>query len=785
MDRSFLQELENSLYIHRPLPLHTERSLEAGFAAKAVTDRRVLYGPGTAVAAPAAANEGEVSEREGVITITAPLRSDHWPEGAPADGDYSNFGTASVRLRFEPQSWQAFHRLRFWARPRMQGGRIAHLNVSVKNVGKIPLPDPYFREGATVFDLKNNQWNECIWEFAAMPRDAVCEVTFYVFLSGQDLAAGPQLVYDYRDIALEAIESPEHEHGWQPRTGDITLSTVGYWPRGRKTAVASLAADRFELVDAATGRAVFCGPVRQEQNPRGSFAVLDFSACETPGRYYLRAGGARSAEFAIEEQLCKESLWKVLNFFYCERCGTPVQGRHGTCHLDVTARHGGVSLPFAGGWHDAGDVSQQAAQTGEVVHALFENAQRCKNDRLLYLRLMEEAQWGLDFILRTRFGDGFRATSAGATRFTNGLAGDFDDIEARVHDHSFENFLCAGVEAYAAFCLAEYDPGLAEGSLEAARQDFGFAMEKFKRTGVDPAHMFEHTYNSGLSQYYAVIVWAASCLYQAGGAAEHAAAARKYARKLLDCQEQGAAGMGLTGFFYRDESHRVIVHFNHQSREQQFMQALEALCRTQPEAAERPAWERAMRLYGGYLKAIAPGTAPYGMLPAGVHRTDEAQDAETFRWLHVAADYEAEKRNYEEQLAQGSPVAPGYVLRNFPVWFSFRGNTAVMLAMGKAASLLGRYFGDEELLQLGREQLYWMWGKNPFGQSLIYGAGSNYCRQYAVLCGECAGEVPVGVETLGNEDVPYWPQNNNATFREVWVGAACRWLWLCADYLGE
>ena len=121
------------------------------------------------------------------------------------------------------------------------------------------------------------------------------------------------------------------------------------------------------------------------------------------------------------------------------------------------------------------------------------------------------------------------------------------------------------------------------------------------------------------------------------------------------------------------------------------------------------------------------------------------------------------------------------MLRNFPVWFSFRGNTAVMLSMGKAAALLGHYFGDEELLQLGREQMYWMWGKNPFGQSLIYGAGSNYCRQYAVLCGECVGEIPVGIETYGNEDVPYWPQNNNATFREVWIGAASRWLLLCAD----
>lgn len=84
---------------------------------------------------------------------------------------------------------------------------------------------------------------------------------------------------------------------------------------------------------------------------------------------------------------------------------------------------------------------------------------------------------------------------------------------------------------------------------------------------------------------------------------------------------------------------------------------------------------------------------------------------------------------------------------------------------------------------MGREQMYWMWGKNPFGQSLLYGAGENYCRQYAVLCGECTGEIPVGVETRGNEDVPYWPQNNNATFREVWVGAASRWLGLCADYM--
>ena len=319
-------------------------------------------------------------------------------------------------------------------------------------------------------------------------------------------------------------------------------------------------------------------------------------------------------------------------------------------------------------------------------------------------------------------------------------------------------------------------------SLEGAKEDFAFAEKKFLETGVDPAQMYEHTYNSGLSQYYAVIIWAASCLYEATKDPYYAATAKETATKLLSCQEQGD-GAPLRGFFYRDESHKTIVHFNHQSRDHQFIQALDALCRTQPDAPEKHLWERSMRLYGEYLKAISSNTSPYGMLPAGIHKLDEAEDSETFRWLHILCDFNQEKDNYRAQLEQGKPLGDGYVLRNFPVWFSFRGNSAVILSMGKAASLLGNYFSDSELMQLGREQMYWMWGKNPFGQSLVYGAGYDYCRQYAVLCGECVGEIPVGIETNANEDVPYWPQNNNATFREVWVGAACRWLLLCADCL--
>lgn len=782
MREDFRRELEESLYIHRPLPLHRERTLENSFPNKKVLAVRTLYGDGQCAAEPAAGGTAVLKRRKNMLTVCAPLRSNEWPDGASPDGDYANFGTARLDFRFQPQDWRNYNRLRFQVRPRVRGARILHLNVGVVSCGENPVPDPYFREGATVFDLDNSQWNECIWEFAAMPRDAVCELTFYVFCSGRDLCAAEELEYDYRDIRLELAESPEHEHGWSVPEPCIRLSAVGYWPEGTKTAVGTVAAEHFELVRAGNGDVVYSGQVWREKNQRGCFCVMDFSDFCTPGWYTLRAGKQESCQFEIAEDLAAESLWKVINFFFCERCGYPVPGKHSTCHQDVLANHKGETITFAGGWHDAGDVSQQAAQTGEAVQALFENARRCKNDRMLYLRLMEEAQWGLDFILRTRFGDGFRATSAGATRWTDNLMGNFDDVQARVHDHAFENFLFAGIEAYAAETLRDYDSALASNALQAAREDFAFAEKKFAETGVDPAHMYEHTYNSGLSQYYAAAAWAASCLYAACGEKDYAAAARNMAAKLLACQEQGD-GAPLAGFFYRDETHRTIVHFNHQSREHQFMQALEALCRTQPDAPERGDWEQAMALYGGYLKAIAGNTAPYGMLPAGIHKLDEPEDMETFARLHITCRYEDERENYRMQLAQGTPLGNGFVLRNFPVWFSFRGNTAVMLSMGKAASLLGRYFGDEELLQIGREQLYWMWGKNPFGQSLLYGAGENYCRQYGVLCGECAGEIPVGVETRGNEDVPYWPQNNNATFREVWVGAASRWLGLCADYM--
>ena len=64
-------------------------------------------------------------------------------------------------------------------------------------------------------------------------------------------------------------------------------------------------------------------------------------------------------------------------------------------------------------------------------------------------------------------------------------------------------------------------------------------------------------------------------------------------------------------------------------------------------------------------------------------------------------------------------------------------------------------------------------GKNPFGQSLIYGEGSNYPQLYTALPGETVGEIPVGMQSYFNEDAPYWPQFNTATYKEVWGFVGC------------
>ena len=147
MREEFRRELEDTLYIHSLLPLHREKSVEAAFPGKKVLEQKAVWSKEEQKIAPVCGKAGtlRICSRDGdaCIGITAPLESDHWPEGAPEDGDYCNYGRAEVRFPVEREDWSGYNRLHFWVNPQVPGAQIVHLNVGIKNQGNIIIPDLY------------------------------------------------------------------------------------------------------------------------------------------------------------------------------------------------------------------------------------------------------------------------------------------------------------------------------------------------------------------------------------------------------------------------------------------------------------------------------------------------------------------------------------------------------------------------------------------------------------------------------------------------------------------
>lgn len=780
--------IEQSGIIHRPLPLDVSRSLEEAGLQKEVLASTPLcsmktlegwhhYGIGKISRSTERSITGD-----GSLRLTTPTDRPDWK-----NSDHAVYGYSQATFDVKGANWEKYNRIFFHIYPDCEGSRNVHLNLYIHNDGTLKIPDEYGREGAHEINLVNRQWNKCYLEITELPRDKVTRLTFGATAFGRDRTTGRTLEFYIDGIELQQVANPEVVSGWMPEEGRIVYSTSGYTGQGDKIAITTpqtgSSDKKFRLVDAGNGQPVYEGSIRNEQTAIGSFGILDFSGFRQAGNYRLQTDGFTTSAFRIGENIWENSVWKALNFIFCERCGYPVPGKHDHCHADIYATHNGRTVAYNGGWHDAGDMSQQTLQTGDVMFALFEMANKVKGkDVLLRQRLLEEAKWGLDFILKCRFGDGYRASSAGMAIWTDNMTGNEDDTPARVHNNPFDNFLLAGMEAYAAGSIDD-DPALQESLVRTAKEDFEFALKAHQETGYGNFKIFwEHSYNTSESQYMATASWAASQLFRLTGENGYARLAADFARFVLSCQRNTPLKDKdrLCGFFYRDRSRKVITHFNHQSREQVYMQSLIALCETQPAHPSYGKWKNAIELYASYLKSITRYSQPYRMIPSGVYHVDEAKDSLSFYAQHLFPGKQAVS-DYTRQLENGIRLDKEHYLRIFPVWFSFRGNTAIHLAMGKAAALCGNFLNDGELKEIAEEQLRWTVGKNPFGQSLMYGEGDRYAQQYAALPGEMTGELPVGIQTKYNEDKPYWPQCNNATYKEVWMTSAGKWLSLIAE----
>lgn len=164
---------------------------------------------------------------------------------------------------------------------------------------------------------------------------------------------------------------------------------------------------------------------------------------------------------------------------YSERCGTVIPGIHPICHTDDYSIHGDKRIIVNGGYHDAGDLTATGNTPG-MAYGLFSLAERLGQqgtDPQLRERLIEEGIWGLRWILKTNFGDGYRSTGQLISYWTNGIIGDVDDRSGQAVNNPEWNFRVAAVEAIAARSLKESDPQLAIRSLRTAEQDWNYAVQ--------------------------------------------------------------------------------------------------------------------------------------------------------------------------------------------------------------------------------------------------------------------------------------------------------------------
>jgi len=691
------------------------------------------------------------------------------------------FGEAEVRRHVDNEDWSAYNRLSFWVYPTLPGFKVISMLVVLHNDGEVKVPDAYGREGLNFFLLKPNQWNQVVWEIPHLSRDKVTGVSFIYRLQGNEPGAATQVCYDIDRLELQQVVE-DHYEGWDVQRGAIAFSNTGYEAGGPKSALGSdLKSEYFELINLDTGVTVATRPVRTVTTAVGTLQKLDFTDIREPGRYAIKAGSVVTPEFRIGADVWRETIWKTINLFYCERCGTAIPGVHDACHKDWKATHKATSMPINGGWHDAGDLSQGLINTAEATYAMLALAEQLnQNASLLHRpevkkaakptaaarsaanqdqdplarRLVEEARWGLDWVLKTRFGDGARVTWATMDFWTDGLPGTVDDAQGEVHDSPFENFTGASTEALAAAFFRDRDPALSARCLLAAREDWEFALKKMGAPNLELA---------------AAGVGASMELYHATQEKKYSARAMELAEVILQCQQREYQPwrVPLAGYFYATPRKDRLLHYTHRGHDQAAITALSDLCQTFPNEARWMRWYSGVALYSEYLKATARYTDPYGMIPSGVYDADENKEP----W-------------YQEQVRNGIPLSSRYYLKMFPAWTSFRGNHGTTLSQTKALSTAAQLRRDLDSGALAQLQLQWVVGRNPFAQSTMYGEGYDFAPQYTAMSGDMAGSLPVGIQTRANNDKPYWPAANCYNYKEVWVHPSSRWLSLMVDLNG-
>jgi len=211
----------------------------------------------------------------------------------------------------------------------------------------------------------------------------------------------------------------------------IRINQLGYQPNGVKvavwcskelSAVGSRLLSGWQLVEAASKKIVYNGRPGKAFGTYGPFKQtyrLDFSLYKKPGRYYLQAGGVRSPEFEIGENVYKGAADFCLRYMRQQRTGFNPFLKD-SCHTHdgyvLYGEKAGIKdsthIDVAGGWHDASDYLQYSTTSANATYhllAAYRDFPNVFTDEKLangldgkngMVDVLDEAKWGLDWLLK-------------------------------------------------------------------------------------------------------------------------------------------------------------------------------------------------------------------------------------------------------------------------------------------------------------------------------------------------------------------------------------------------
>ena len=620
-----------------------------------------------------------------------------------------------------------------------------------------------------------NKWTYVTWEVDHIKRDEITEIDITPFLMGCPPEALPIINIYIANISAELVDK-DFDEGWN-LDQRIAYCHSGYMPVSRKIALTGYCEnDYFTITNVDTNKQ-YKYKVKEKETNLGKFYVLEFTNVTDTGTYVLEIDNRKTEPFLIDFTCFDSTIWKSLNFLRSLRCGEDVEGVHSACHLNCKSVHpDGRMVPNFGGWHDAGDVSQFEIPTAEITHSLCDLAFTLKGNNFIYNRLLEEAKVGLSWLLRTRFGDGYRAMAVTYNIWRKNVVEPTNySILNKAECGSFENFLSAGALACGARLFKDTNTNYSNWCLRSAIEDFKFACEEYDN------NIYTVRWGEPIeSQTGGTAILAACELYSITNDSFYLEKAKEFATIVMECQEKGTEAP-MKGFFYEDKDHKYILCYEHRGHEQSPIQGLAKLYQLLPVSEFRDSIKKSLDLYRTYVLDSMKYGKPYHFLPGHIYNINKI-NLKHFT-LPPKMTGEAASEMLVNQIKCGIDLGDGWFLRLMPISVTRRGFHATLLSKTKAVSALAKVLSDSELRAVSLAQIEWVLGKNPFASSTMYGEGNNYHPLYVAFSRQIVGSLPVGIKTKDNNDIPYWPTINNAVYKEIWGHTTAKYLWVLADVL--